>query len=180
LTKFKFMSNLNRLLIVVFSVMVIAVIGCEKQADSTVQSEAADFKAIAKDFFQTYAERQDWKKLQSFYADTLHFEDAILQLTFDKAGFLAFYDWTQGPFEKMSPDQQHFVVEHMVADSNVVATRGQIQPFYFEGNFIPLTHKASFTLWLWFDENGKIIRQIDWIEYPASVLKSVAARMPEE
>ena len=144
------------------------------------QVENPDYKVIAQDYFQTYAERKDWAKMQSFYADTLHFEDAILQETFDKKGFLDFYDWTKGPFEKMSSDQKHFVVKNMVADGNLVVTRGQIQPFYYEGNFIPLSHNASFTLWLWFNENGKIIRQIDWIEYPGSVLKSVAARMPNE
>ena len=37
----------------------------------------------------------------------------------------------------------------------------------------------EFTIWLYFDENLKIVRQIDWIEYDDRVLESVIKRIRE-
>jgi hypothetical protein len=131
------------------------------------------------DFFQTFAERKDWQKLCSFYREDMVFEDVLLQLHLDSLWqFRRFYNWedTLGGFKKLTPDQDHLTLESLVVNDSLAVGRGHFNPFYYGGQMMKNKWGMEFTIWLYFDKNQKIIHQIDWIEYDASVLQNVIER----
>ena len=62
------------------------------------------------------------------------------------------------------------VVYEMIAGEN---------PFYYDGNLIDTDWGMEFTIWLYFDKDLKIQKQIDWFEYDSYTLESMIARCRE-
>ena len=168
-----------------FSTLLLAVIltcGCQETPTETRNTSSRDVAQVATEYFATFAERADWEKLLSFYSPDLQFEDIVLQMKLESfEDFKEFYDWPNPDFEKLSPDQQHLVVETLATYGNRVAVaRGHLNPFMWQGELVDPPTGLEFTIWLYFDENLKIIRQIDWMEYDHGVLESVIKRVREE
>lgn len=129
-------------------------------------------------YFQTFAERKDWEKLLSFYSDTVNFEDVLLQTKIrGKEEFKEFYDWPNPSFKKLSEDQQHLVVEDLAVSDSAAVARGYLNPFYFNDKLWELKHGGNFTIWLYFDDNLKIRKQVDWFEYPSDVMEHIAQKI---
>lgn len=151
---------------------------CQSPSDRTTQVEAK-----ARAFFQTFAERSDWDKLCSFYDEALVFDDVLLQLHLDSLWqFKRFYQWddTVNVFEKLTPDQEHLVVRSLVVHENMAVATGYFNPFRYNGHLVENDWGMDFTIWLYFDENLKIIRQTDWIEYDDYTLESTVARFRKD
>ncbi|MEM6699523.1 MAG: hypothetical protein AAF599_14065 [Bacteroidota bacterium] len=137
-------------------------------------------KALA--FFETFAERTDWDKFCSFYRDDLHFKDIMLQLDLDSLWkFKRFYQWEEegDSFKKLSPEQDHLTLQLLVVEGNTAAAKGHFNPFHYDGILVNTAWGMEFTIWLSFDENLKIIEQIDWIEYDPVVLENTIIRCKE-
>ena len=96
--------------------------------------------------------------------------------------FKRFYNWDgEGDnFRKLSPEQEHLTLKTLVANDSVAVGRGTVNPFYYYDELIDEEWGMEFTIWLFFDEEQKIKRQIDWIEYAPSVLESVVNRIREK
>ena len=145
-----------------------------------IQEELLENKIenLAENFFNTYMIREDWEEFLSYYADTLKFEDAVLQVSLDGLeSFMEFYDWPNPDFQKHPDYPRIFELKDLVVDSNIAIGRGVFAPFYWKGILYEMEWDASFTMWLYYNEDGKIIRQIDWIEYSGDVLQSVGQRL---
>ncbi|MEO0337850.1 MAG: nuclear transport factor 2 family protein [Bacteroidota bacterium] len=148
---------------------------------NTKQARIDAVRVQAEAFFETYAEREDWEKFCSFYSEDMQFEDVLLQLKLDSLWqFQRFYNWPDGNFQKLSPDQEHLIIDEMVVDENTVVARGNFQPFYWYDQPVKPIWGMQATFWLHFDEDLKIDHQIDWIEYDPSVLESVIKRVREK
>ncbi|MEM9545864.1 MAG: hypothetical protein AAGA77_07820 [Bacteroidota bacterium] len=136
----------------------------------------------AKDFFQTFAERQDWKKFCAYYREDLEFKDVLLQLDLDSLWQLKrFYKWDEegDRFKKLTPDQEHLSLNSLVANDSVAVACGKVNPFYYDGTLIDTDWGMEFTIWLYFDENLLITQQIDWFEYDSYTLESMIKRCRE-
>ncbi|MCB0548597.1 MAG: nuclear transport factor 2 family protein [Phaeodactylibacter sp.] len=121
-------------------------------------------------YFQTFSQRTDWEKLLSFYRDDVQFTDTNMRYRAKSiGGFKAFYNWPDPGFEKMSPDQAHLELESLVANDSIAVGRGHFNPFYWHGK-LQEWDDASFTIWLYFDQQGKIYKQYDFITYPVELL----------
>lgn len=132
----------------------------------------------ARDYFQTYAMREDWDTFLSFYTEDLQFEDAILQVNLDSLeAFKAFYDWPNPEFQKHPDYPEIFRLDDLVVNDSVAVGRGLFYPFYWQDSLFWMDWEPTFTIWLWFDDSLKISRQIDWIEYSGNVLISVGNRL---
>lgn len=143
-------------------------------------NRAKAVKDIATAFFDTYAERSDWEQLLSFYRQDMVFEDVMLQLHLDSLWqFERFYNWPDTNFRKLSPEQLHMEVEHLLVNDRVAIASGHFNPFYWHGQLIDLDWGMQFQMTLYFDENLKISKQVDWIEYDDAVLESVIKRYRE-
>ena len=157
--------------------------GCNNDKPITnQQSRVERVENVAKAYFSTFAERNDWEKFCSFYKEDMEFEDIILQLKLDSLWqFKRFYNW-QGDgdnFQKLSPEQDHLILESLVANDSVAVGKVSFQPFYYYGKKIEPEWGMAGTIWLYFDRNLKIRKQIDWIEYDKEVLESVVKRCRE-
>ncbi len=76
----------------------------------------------------------------------------------------------------MSPDQKHLTVESLVVNDSIAVGRGHFNPFYYHNNLIDTDWGMEFTIWLYFDKDLKINRQIDWIEYDSYTLEATIKR----
>lgn len=155
---------------------------CTKQEPDNSPSRQQLIEERASSFFTTFAERSDWEKLCSFYRDDLVFDDIILQLHLDSLWkFKRFYKWDDrgNGFKKLSPNQDHLTVETLVANDSVAVARGRVNPFYYGETLIDVEWGMQFTIWLYFDEELQIKRQIDWMEYDPMVLENTLQRCRE-
>lgn len=93
-------------------------------------------------------------------------EDAILQdLVYGhhaqgKCAIADFYNWNRGDVELL--ETASLKVDELRVDGRTAIARGRFLRFrYGEQTLGPW----RFVIWLTFDENGKIVRQYDWINY---------------
>nr|WP_298994959.1 hypothetical protein [uncultured Allomuricauda sp.] len=157
--------------------------GCGKKETDNVNDFEQAVRSEALDYFETFAERTDWNKFCSYYRDDLHFKDITLQLELDSLWkFKRFYKWDEegNRFQKMFPDQKHLDLQSLVVEGNTVAAKGNVNPFYYDGSLIDTEWGMEFTIWLRFDEDLKIIEQIDWMEYDPGTLENTINRCKEK
>lgn len=150
--------------------------------DSMEKSRAAQVEEVARAFFATFAEREDFEKFCSFYREDLIFEDIMLQLKLDSLWQLKkFYKWDEegGHFKKLSPDQEHITIETLVVNDSVAVGTGRVNPFFYYEELIDPEWGMAVTFWLYFDESLKIKKQVDWIEYDPEAMESVIKRVRE-
>lgn len=139
---------------------------------STARVQAVENQALA--YFQTYAERTDWPGFCNYYREDLHFEDIILQLKLDSLWqFQRFYNWPDTNFAKLSPEQETLIINTLVCNDSVAVAKGYFTPYIWYGQRMEPEWGMEATFWLFFDENLKIYKQIDWIEYDPDVLESL-------
>ena len=95
---------------------------------------------------------------------------------FNKEDFKNFYNWPGGDFRKYPEDEPHLVLRTLVVNDSVAVGSGYFNPFYFNGELQQWKWGSEFTIWLYFDEQMKIKRQVDFIEYPDEILEDVIRR----
>lgn len=158
---------------------------CERPAteDSPALTRQELVEQRAKAFFTTFAQRSDWQKFCSFYREDLTFDDITLQIHLDSLWqFKRFYDWdnTKDVFQKLTPDQKHLSVETLIANDSVAVARGHLNPFYYHGELVDTEWGMDFTIWIYFDEDLRIWKQVDWFEYDPGVLEGVVKHYREK
>jgi len=145
------------------------------ELEQAVRSEALKY-------FETFAKRSDWDKLCSFYREDVHFKDITAQLDLDSLWkFKRFYKWDEegDRFKKMSSEQKHLDLQSLVVEGNTAVGRGRVNPYYYDGYLIDSEWGMEFTIWLRFDDNLKIVEQIDWMEYDPVTLEGIIRRCKE-
>jgi hypothetical protein len=106
----------------------------------------------------------------------------LLQIKLDSLWkFKRFYRWDEegDRFRKLSPEQEHLTVTSLVVSDTVAVARGRVNPFYYDGYLMDIDWGMDFTIWLYFDDQLKIKRQIDWFEYSPPVLQAMLDRVEE-
>ncbi len=125
-------------------------------------------------FFDHYANRNDWSGFLDRYDADMTFEDPILGYKFDnREGFKAFYNWPDTSFAKHPDYPKTLVMEELITTNQRAFGSGYFTPFYYQGNLYGDKEKMSFTIILTFNDEGEIIRQVDWIDYPPEIMKQV-------
>lgn len=153
--------------------------GCHQSEAVHADNFEEGVRSTAQKYFETFADRTEWDTLCSFYREDVHFKDIMLQLDLDSLWrFKRFYKWDEegDRFKKMFPEQEHLDLQSLVVDGNTAVGRGHINPFYYDGVLIDPEWGMEFTIWLYFDENLKIIEQIDWMEYDPFTLENTIER----
>ena len=147
--------------------LLVWLVACE----SAEQKRERLTKETALAYFEIYQQREDWDSLLSFYRDDIRFKDA--NLSYEAEGIEAlkdFYNWPDTSIRKIMHEQKHLVLETMMVEDSVVVGRGRINPFFWNNEL--QEWPGDFTIWLYFDKNMKISRQIDWVRYPAWMIQS--------
>lgn len=124
--------------------------------------ESAPLADVAKDYFDTYAARQDFTRFIDFYASDAAVVDVIGN---DKVqgveAIAAFFDWRRGDFQR-AIEGPILIVTHQLISGNTVITRGQFNAFVYNGE--PLG-PWDFLIWQVYDDAQQIQQQHDWINY---------------
>ena len=121
-----------------------------------------DIRARAGEYFSAYSERRDFDRFMSFYADNATLEDMVYGSELaGKAAIRDFFNWPEGSF-RLTRGDRVLVVQKQVVEGNTVVTEGYFNAFEYQGQ--PLG-PWRFVIWLEFDKQGKISRQVDWINY---------------
>ncbi|MCB0641557.1 MAG: nuclear transport factor 2 family protein [Phaeodactylibacter sp.] len=160
------MSRLASLLLVLFGM---GIQGCSHQDQKVVKEGIPEdsVRSWASDFFAHYAERQDWERFLDRYADTVVFEDVLLQLKMEgKSAFAEFYDWPNPGFQKHPDYPATLVLDQLLVDGTSAVGIGRLTPFYWQDTLYELKTHGRFIMQLEFDPSGQIIRHTDWIDYP--------------
>ena len=131
----------------------------------------------AKAFFNNYKTRADWQAFQDLYSEDLVFEDVIFRYTYDKQGFIDFYNWPDSLLSKHPDYPEVMVLEDLALTDSTAVGRGYFTPFYYAGVLYDDFEHMRFTMALHINAEGKITRHIDYVEYPPAFLKLAADRL---
>ena len=140
-------------------------LGCSStQAPATMEpkvKQQSHTETLARDFFQVYAKRSNIEALMAFYADNAVIEDIVYgEKVEGKNAIRQFYDWGSEHVSLLTPESIELL--NLLVQDRVAVGRGVFHPFrYYDQQLGPW----RFIIWLEFDENGKIIKQVDWINY---------------
>ncbi|MDR2121679.1 MAG: hypothetical protein LBP34_01005 [Flavobacteriaceae bacterium] len=129
----------------------------------------------AEEFYKTYADRKDVKKLMDFYSDlNPQWMDAVSQspITEGKENIKEMHsrNWEDKNYKKHQDYPLAVTVKEILANDSVVAVSGKYNPYYYNGNLI---NEMKFTAWLYFDKEGKIKKQIEWMQYSIDDLQYI-------
>lgn len=122
-----------------------------------------DISSITAEYYQTYQLHQNFEAFMSFYDGDIILEDIIFGVRIEgKDDLYDFFDWNVPNFEIL--DTVALVVESQIIQENQVVSSGYFTKFNWQGTNVEAIH---FTTILTFNQAGKIIKQVDWINYPS-------------
>lgn len=121
-------------------------------------------------FFEHYKTRADWEGFQDLFAEDLVFEDVIFHFTYNKQEFIDFYNWPDSLLKKHPDYPEVMVVEDLAFTDSTAIGRGYFTPFYYNGILYDDWEHMRFVMALHVNNEGKITRHIDFIEYPPDFL----------
>ncbi len=129
-------------------------IGCKTER-SEIDGQVSEFVAL-------YEERTDFEGFLNLYAEDMILEDMVGgYLIKGKAQFAEFFNWSDERFKKT--DAPTIVVNHRIVNQRKAVLQGYFTPFSWDGQKV---ESMQFTTILFFDDQGKIEKHVDWINYP--------------
>lgn len=117
-------------------------------------------------YYKVYNERQDDQKILSFYDENIILEDIINgDRLVGRQAVGDFFDWGNPNFIRL--DSNILVIEEKVIQNDRAVIKGYFSRFQWgSSEFGPM----YFTTILTFNKSKKIIHQIDWINYPSTLV----------
>ena len=132
---------------------------CSFDKNNTIES-------ILDDYYSTYKKRKDIDKFIEYYDNYIVLEDIINGDRIEgKSALRNFLDW-ENPNFKVLGDNSLTVTEEII-DINKAVVKGYFTKFQWGEYEFESMH---FTTILIFNESGKIIKQVDWINYPNTLV----------
>lgn len=129
-------------------------------------SNTSEIDKIVDDYHRTYVERVDFENFMSFYSDDIVFEDMINgDKIVGKLALKNFFDWHNPAYKKLQTET--LIIEEKLIDESKVVFNGYFTPFQWGETKYEAMH---FTTILTFNSSGKIVKQVDWINYPNNLV----------
>lgn len=121
---------------------------------------------VVTDYYRVYQERQDFQKFLDFYDEDIVLEDIIAgERTVGSAALSDFFNWENSDFSLV--DSFSLVIDNQQINRPQVVTQGYFTPFQWGNQTFPAMY---FTTILTFNQANKIVKQVDWINYPNNLL----------
>jgi hypothetical protein len=118
------------------------------------------------EFYQVYGERKDAARFLAFYAEEAVLEDIVNgDSIVGRRALATFFDWSNPEFKSLS--NRAVVVDEVIVEGSKAVVKGHFTRFQWGGTAFEAMH---FTTWLTFNKQGMIIRQVDWINYPSTLV----------
>jgi len=117
---------------------------------------------VVTEYFNVYQQRSDFEKFLSFYHQDAVLEDVVYgNLVKSKKAIKAFLNWQDPNFALIDKDNA-LVIQKQVMQGNTVITEGYFTEFNYYGKKLG---PWRFIILLEFNDEHKIIRHVDWINY---------------
>ena len=143
-----------------YTLFALSVLSCGQTTKKTA------LHSTVSNYYDTYKERKDFDAFLEFYDENIILEDVISgDRKKGKKAFAEFFDWNHPSFRPL--DSIALIIEKQIIDGREVVTQGYFTPFKWDSIQVGHMH---FTTILTFNLKGKIIRQVDWINYPANLI----------
>jgi uncharacterized protein YutD len=131
----------------------------------TPRSEV-NIKGITTEFYEIYKDRKNSKRFLEFYSDSIVLEDIVNgDRILGKQSLEKFFDWSNKDFQLV--EEKALAVKDIFVAGHVAVVYGYFTPFKWGETEFEAMH---FTTQLDFDKEGKIVKQVDWINYPSTLL----------
>ena len=128
--------------------------------------EESSIDKIVEDYYKTFNKRQDFNKFLSFYDEKIILEDIINgDRVIGKKELRDFFDWNNPNFKSL--DSNSLIIENIIIDKNTSVVKGYFSRFQWGHSEFESMH---FTTILTFNESKKIVKQVDWINYPTTLV----------
>lgn len=132
---------------------------------STKEKEP-QYKKIVDEYYAIYQKRLDFEKFLSYYSKDIVLEDMVNgDRILGIENLKEFLDWENPNFTLQ--DSVALIINQQFIQNNTVLTQGYFTPFTWSETSV---EAMQFSTTLTLNEQGKIIHQIDWINYPSNVL----------
>ncbi|TGN24296.1 hypothetical protein [Empedobacter tilapiae] len=120
---------------------------------------------LGKRFFENYSSRKDYKKMLSFYNDSLIYENVAQysgSSTIDPRYLLnEIIRWND---QTMQYENNNLLkVNELFSNDTMIIANGEFSAYSYNGIKFP---SMKFTTYLYLDKNSKIKKQVDWFNYP--------------
>ncbi len=162
------LNELNIRIVVVFLMLLFS--------SCSTQQNGPNIQNIVSEYYQVYQERNDFQKFLDYYDEAVVLEDIILgERVFTKVELEKFFDWENASFAKR--DSVALVITEQIVEEKQVVSKGYFTPFTWNDSTFEAMH---FTTLLTFNEKGKIQKQVDWINYPSSLLNYSSRKKSNE
>ncbi|WP_436516971.1 nuclear transport factor 2 family protein [Ekhidna sp. To15] len=118
------------------------------------------------EFIRLYEQRADFDAFLDLYDDDMVLEDIITGYRVQgKEQFAEFFNWPDERFQKGA--DKTFIIEHTIIEGNTATIKGYFTPFVWDEKNV---EAMQFTTLLYYNDEGKIIKHIDWINYPNDLI----------
>ncbi|MAZ86041.1 MAG: hypothetical protein CL693_00135 [Cellvibrionaceae bacterium] len=136
---------------------VLALLGCSSLNDSSKVTSLT-----MQSYFETYRQRSDFNGFMDFYADDVVVQDIVYgnELA-GKSEVKAFFDWNRGQFELLD-GKDILTITRQTLEAQTVVTEGYFHRFRFNDQTLG---PWRFVMIHELDDDSKIIKQVDWINY---------------
>ncbi len=125
-----------------------------------------EVKQITAEYYKTYQASNDFVKFLDFYAAEIELQDIINGDKIQgKEKLKDFFNWNHP--ELIRNDSLTLIIKDQIFRDKKVITTGYFTPFKWGELEVEAMH---FTTILYFNNSHKIIKQIDWINYPSSLI----------
>ncbi|MEZ4972811.1 MAG: nuclear transport factor 2 family protein [Cyclobacteriaceae bacterium] len=123
-------------------------------------------RQVVTDYCEVYQAHDDFEKFMEFYDDKVVLEDMINGDRIEgKEDLRSFFNWTNPDLQPIGED--FMIIRETIVDGSKAAVKGYFAPFrYGESEF----EAMQFTTILTFNDAGKIVRHVDWINYPNTLV----------
>lgn len=158
-------------------VLLLAVFSIQALADAPTESEV---RAWTRAYFDRYAARDDWPGFLEQFEDALAFSDPVANVELDsRRQFEQFYFWPDPVFSKHPDYPRSLVLKELIVTGSRGIGVGYFTPFNYHGVTFGDREPMRFAIWLEWNRAGKIVRQTDWIDYPADLVQAMYCRQPQ-
>ena len=151
--------------------LLLACLSVQSLAGAPTESEV---RAWSQAYFDRYAARDDWQGFLDQFDESLVFLDPVANVGLDsRKSFAQFYFWPDPAFSKHPDYPRTLVLEELIVVDNRGVGIGYFTPFNYHGTTFAEDEPMRFAIWLDWNEEGKVIRQTDWIDYPAELVQAM-------
>lgn len=135
-------------------------------ATTSCSPNQVDVHDIVSEYYEVYKHRNDFDALLNFYDEDVIVEDMITgEKLVGKKAFAAFFNWENPAFQLL--DSVALVIEEQIIDKNKAVIKGYFTPFSWNNTSF---EAMQFTTILTINKAGKIIKHVDWINYPSTLV----------